>query len=575
MATPDAKGPLAEMEAAPAHAALDRQWRAALGHLTGGATPWSLPRAWAHWAEQMSLSPFCASHLAMDAGRRALLASGALAGLRSIEPGSHDHRFDHPAWQGMILQPIMQSFLQAEAWAGLACAVNGLAPADQRLLTFAAQQWLDMLSPANMPWLNPAVIERTAETGGANLAAGWARLLRDAAGGDERLAAHFRPGHEVAITPGKIVFRNRLMELIQYTPTTGTVRPEPVLIVPAWIMKYYILDLSPTNSLVRWLVSQGFTVFIISWKNPGADMADIGLDDYRTMGIHDALDAIETITSANRTHGVGYCLGGTMLAIAAAAMGRRRHNRLASLTLLAAQTDFSEAGELQLFIGQAELAFLESLTAEQGVLHAHQMGGAFKLLRSRDLIWSRLTHAYLIGEADPVSDLMDWNRDGTRLPARMHREYLRALFLNNDLAEGRFMVEGEPVALSDIGVPLFAVGTETDHVAPWRSVHKIQLFHRGDFTFALTSGGHNAGIVSPPGHPGRHFRIATRRAGDPYVAPDAFLQQAAPRAGSWWTAWGEWLGRLSGPPVPPPPITAEAGGSPVLGDAPGSYVLEA
>ena len=574
-----AHGPVAEAAEEPAgllspHAVLDRKWQATLGRLTGGVSPWSAPRALANWGQQLMLSPFHAWSLAADAGRRGLLAAGALGGLSSIEPAPGDHRFDHPGWRGLALRPLMEAFLHAEAWAQSAVAVDGLEPADRRRLAFVLRQWLDMLAPSNLPWVNPAVLERTVETGGANLALGLQRLLRDLAGEPDPETPRFRPGADVACTPGRIVFRNELMELIQYAPATARVRPEPVLIVPAWIMKYYILDLTPPHSLVRWLVAQGFTVFMISWRNPGPEMADTGFDAYRTAGVEAALEAVAAICGSTRAHAMGYCLGGTLLAIAAAAMGRDGRKRLASVTLLAAQTDFTEAGELQLFIGEAELAFLAALTAEQGYLDSSQMGGAFQMLRARDLVWSRWIRSYLLAEAEPVSDLLAWNRDGTRLPARMHREYLRRLFLDNDLAEGRFPVDGAPVALSDIGVPLFAVGTETDHVAPWRSVYKIHLFHSGDVTFLLTSGGHNAGIVSPPGHPRRHFRLAHRRAGDPYRGPDAFVAQTDPQPGSWWPAWGDWLAALSGEPVPPPAMGAGAAGYPVLGDAPGTYVLE-
>lgn len=555
-------------------AAMDRAWQASLGRLTGGISPWTLPRAWSNWVEQLSLSPFRASEIALDAVRRGLLASASLAGAGGIEPAPDDHRFDHPAWRGMALRPLVQSFLHAEAWARNAVKVDGLPTFDRRVLAFAARQWLDMVAPSNFPSLNPEVVAKTIATGGGNLLAGWQRLVEGRGRRSRAGGSAFRPGVNVAVTPGKVVARNPLMELIQYAPATATVRPEPVLIVPAWILKYYVLDLSPANSLVRWLVAQGFTVFMISWRNPGPEMADTAFDDYRTQGFLEALRAVEQITGCARVHAVGYCLGGTLLAIASAVLGRHPPSRLASVTLFAGQTDFTEAGELQLAIGEAELAFLEALTADQGVLEAGQMSSVFKLLRARDLIWSRLVRSVLLAEDEEPTDLMAWSEDGTRLPARMHREYLRQLFLSNDLAEGRLMADGAPVALADIGVPLFAVGTLADHIAPWRSVYKINLFHRGDVTFVLTSGGHNAGILSPPGHPRRQYRMATRRSGDPYVGPDQFLAQAAVVPGSWWPAWGAWLGGLSGLPVPPPPLGCAERGWPPLADAPGSYVLE-
>ncbi|OYW09706.1 MAG: poly-beta-hydroxybutyrate polymerase, partial [Acidiphilium sp. 37-67-22] len=375
-------------------------------------------------------------------------------------------------------------------------------------------------------------------------------------------------------TPGKVVYRNRLIELIQYAPATDEVRPEPVLIVPAWIMKYYILDLSPENSLVRYLVGQGYTVFMMSWHNPDKGDRDLTLDDYRADGVMAALDAVSAITGARKIHATGYCLGGTLLSIAAAAMARDHDSRLASVTLFAAQTDFTEAGELQLFITEAQLAFLEDLMWQQGYLDTKQMAGAFQMLRSNDLIWSRMIRRYFIGEQEHTNDLMSWNMDATRMPYRMHAEYLRHLFLHNDLAEGRLSAGGRPVAIGDIDVPFFVVGTERDHIAPWHSVYKLHLLNRGPITFVLTSGGHNAGIVSEPGHPHRHYALLQRLPGEPYLAPEAWQDEAPQHDGSWWPEWVAFLGAHSGAPAAPPPLGREEAGYPVLGAAPGHYIHE-
>ena len=338
-------------------------------------------------------------------------------------------------------------------------------------------------------------------------------------------------------------------------------------------MKYYILDLSPANSLVKFLTEQGFTVFMISWKNPDSGDRDIGFDDYRTLGVLAAIEAATAITGAQRVHAAGYCLGGTLLAITAAAMERDRDTRLATLSFLASEVDFSDAGELMLFINESQVAFLEDMMWDRGYLDSKQMAGAFQLLRPNDLIWSRMVHEYMMGERSTPIDIMAWNADATRMPYRMHSEYLRSLFLGNDLAEGRFKVDGRPIALHDIRAPVFAVATEQDHVAPWQSVFKFQLLLDANITFALTNGGHNAGILSEPGHPHRHFRLGSHRADAHYVDPDTWLNTTAPQPGSWWPAWAAWLAEESGPPVPPPSVGRNGTEFAAGEDAPGHYVL--
>jgi polyhydroxyalkanoate synthase len=342
-----------------------------------------------------------------------------------------------------------------------------------------------------------------------------------------------------------------------------------VLVVPAWIMKYYILDLSPGNSLVRHLVAQGFTVFMVSWANPGPESRDLGLEDYRALGVMAAIDAVAAAMPGRGIHAIGYCLGGTLLAIVAATMARDGDARLRSVALLAAQVDFSEAGELMLFVNESQLTFLEDLMWEQGFLDARQMAGAFQMLRSSDLVWSRGVRHYLMGERGAMTDLMAWNADATRMPYRMHTEYLRQLFLDNDLAEGRYRCAGRPVALSDIRLPVFAVGTRRDHVAPWRSVHKIHLLADADVTFVLADGGHNAGIVAPPGQAEVGYNVLARPAHAPYADPDTWLAEAPRREGSWWGELVGWLAARSGRPVAPPRLA-----SPGLGDAPGTHVLQ-
>jgi len=488
-------------------------------------------------------------------------------------------RFAAEAWQSWPFSIAYQSFLlQQQWWHNAVTDVHGVSQHHERVLQFACRQWLDVFSPSNFLLTNPELRQRTCDEAGQNLIRGFWNLLEDW----ERLANHrpqaglerFKVGENLAVTPGKVVYRNRLMELIQYEPTTAEVKPEPILIVPAWIMKYYILDLSRQNSLVRYLVDQGFTVFMISWKNPGKDDRDLGMEDFHDLGPRAALQAIARIVPQHKVHGVGYCLGGTLLAASAAAFARDGDEWLQSLSLFAAQTDFTEAGELTLFIGESQVAFLEDMMWEQGYLEAGQMAGTFQLLRSNDLIWSKLMRSYLLGERPATFDLLAWNADATRMPYRMHSEYLRKLFLQNDLAEGRYHVSGRPVALSDIRVPVFVVGTETDHIAPWRSVFKCHLLMDTDITYVLTSGGHNAGVVSEIERKDRHYRIATKRESDRYLDPDTWEADAAKRAGSWWIAWAEWLARHSGKPTRPATMGAPEKGLPILGSAPGRYVLE-
>ena len=561
------------------HAAIARSV-ASLSHASAllAATDWALHLA-ASPGKCMDLT-----RLAMRQGeelaayaRERMTAGADQQARHSVRPPFEDRRFTAPEWQHWPFNYLHQSFLRTEQWwAAATHGVRGVEKHHENVVAFAARQLLDMFSPGNQLATNPVVLQRTLQQGGANLMRG----MQNAADDFQRLATgkppagteNFVVGRDVGITPGKVVLQNRLMELIQYTPTTETVHPEPILIVPAWIMKYYILDLSPHNSLIRYLVDQGHTVFCISWKNPGYEDRDMGMDDYLDLGFHAALDAVNAIVPGQKVHATGYCLGGTMLAIAAAAMARDGDERLASMSLFAAQTDFSEPGELALFIDESQLNLLEAQMAQTGYLTSAQMAGAFQMLRSYDLLWSRMVNEYLLGDRAPMNDLMAWNADATRMPAKMHSQYLRRLFLNDDLSEGHYPVRGKPVSLGGITLPTFMVGTVTDHVAPWRSVFKLHLMSPAEITFALTSGGHNAGIVNPPGNPRRHYQLLTRAAGGSYVAPDEWLQKAPEAQGSWWPAWLAWLQARSGAPVKPPRTGASAY-KPVC-DAPGRYVLE-
>ncbi|PJR08807.1 PHA/PHB synthase family protein [Sinorhizobium meliloti] len=565
--------------------AIDRVHEALSAMATGGLSPASLTLAFFDWSIHLASAPGKRMEIADKAAQNwgQLLTYMSAAATRPdappcIEALPGDNRFRAEGWQEQPYTVWAQAFLLCQQWwNNVTHKVPGMTPHHEDVVSFAARQLLDMFSPSNIPFANPEVIHKAMETGGANFAQGFRNWLEDAS----RLAMRkppigieaFRVGQDIAATPGKVVYRNHLIELIQYSSATENVLAEPVLIVPAWIMKYYILDLSPRNSLVRYLVSRGHTVFCISWRNPTANDRDLTLDDYRRLGIMAALDAVSAIVPERKIHATGYCLGGTLLAIAAAAMARAEDKRLASVTLFAAQTDFSEPGELARFIDHSQMHYLESMMWHSGCLSADQMAGAFQLLRTNDLVWSRLVHDYLIGGRTPMSDLMAWNADSTHMPYRMHAEYLQRLYLDNELASGRFIVDGRPAHLQNIRLPMFVVGTERDHVAPWHSVYKIHYLTDTDVTFVLTSGGHNAGIISEPDHPGRRFRIALTREVDSGVSAEEWAVAALSKDGSWWPDWVEWLASHSARErVAPPAIGARKKGYPPIGDAPGTYV---
>ncbi len=566
---------------------VDRSLHAAAARFTMGLSPAALTAAYLDWATHLAFSPGKQFQLIDKASRKAVrfasyigrCASGDSKSPACIEPLPQDRRFAAAEWQKPPYNFMYQAFLfNQQWWHNATTGIRGVTKQHEDMVEFAARQMLDMASPSNFPLTNPEILRHTLSKGGMNLVTGMRNLVEDwerAISGKKPVGTeNFVVGRDVAATPGKVIFRNRLIELIQYAPTTDKVQPEPVLIVPAWIMKYYILDLSRQNSLVRYLTGQGFTVFMISWKNPAPEDRDLGLDDYRSLGVMAALGAVHAIVPDRKVHAVGYCLGGTLLSIAAAAMARDSDDRLQSITLLAAQTDFHEAGELMLFINESQLAFLEDMMWEQGFLDSKQMAGAFQMLNSSDLVWSRMVRDYLMDERAPMTDLMAWNTDATRMPYRMHSEYLRRLFLNNDLAEGRYVVGDKPIALSDIRAPMFAVGTAHDHVAPWRSTYKINILTDADVTYLLTSGGHNAGIVSEPGHQGHSFQVLTKKADGRYIDPETYLTEAPRQDGSWWPEWVAWLKSRSGPLADPPQMGAPSADYAARGDAPGLYVLQ-
>ena len=566
---------------------LDRSLSALIGKATSGISPAALLLAFFDWYFHLVFHPNKNMQLAerfMDyylqqvqqfLGHMAGDSSGEFCILSSVQ----DKRFVDKSWQEFPYSFIYESFLMTQDWWHCATKdVRGVSKHHLDVVDFSIRQFLDMMSPSNNIFTNPEVRTATIEQRGQNFVDGFENFLDDyrryQSGEPPAGAENFVVGKNVAVTPGKVIFRNRLIELIQYSPKTRHVYAEPVLITPAWIMKYYILDLTARHSLVKYLVRKGHTVFMISWKNPKKKDRNLGMEDYIDLGIMSALDVISAVVPKQKIHLVGYCLGGTLTAIATAAMARDNDERLATMTLFAAQTDFTEPGELGLFIDESQISFLENIMHEKGYLDTHQMAGAFQLLRSNDLIWSRLISDYMLGKRKPLTDLMAWNADATRLPYKMHSEYLRKLFLDNALAEGKYKVKGKPVALRKISVPIFVVATERDHVSPWHSVFQINLLTPGDVTFALTSGGHNAGIVSlPSSKTKRHYRISTLTKRDRYIDADDWFDNTSPVIGSWWPAFEKWLAAHSSAKIEPPEMGSEKAGYIPIEDAPGSYVL--
>ncbi|MTV15470.1 MULTISPECIES: alpha/beta fold hydrolase [Bradyrhizobium] len=557
---------------------LDRRRRGHLGMLLGGQSPWAALQAWEDWAFHLMIS----HAKQIELWELALQASMSLVEgkLANDGPGSEfaDRRFRDPAWKHPPFNLLAQVQLAAEAqWHAATMDVPGIGRRHARRVDFLGSFLLNAIAPVNFPWTNPTVLETAWRSVGTSLADGASLLIQDmmrvARGKKLKGLDDFKIGENIATTEGTVVFRNELMELIQYDPTTPQVREEPLLIVPAWIMKYYVLDLSPGNSLVRYLVDQGFTVFMISWKNPGPELRNTSFDDYRSKGVMTAIDVIGKITPGRKLHAVGYCLGGTILAIAAAAMNRDHDERFASLSLLAAQTDFEEAGELMLFIDESELALLEDIMHVQGFLETRQMAGVFYVLRANEMIFAQFVERYLLGQPRVPTDLDAWLADATRMPARMHSEYLRQLFLHNSFAHGNYLVGGRALAIKDISTPVFALGAERDHIAPWRSVYKIELYSSADTEFILTGGGHNSSVVSPPDKPGAYYRVSTCDPLDKYVDPDTWLASASQKEGSWWPEWVRWLDAHSSQVRVTPSFRSNVSVD-CLGPAPGFYVFE-
>lgn len=566
---------------------IDHAVHVGLGKFTGGVSPSAMPLAYLDWLTHLGFAP----------GKRAMLTEKAVRDMFAIwlyaakatvnkdtppliTPEKSDFRFRAPTWQKWPYNIWSQTFLMTRSWwKNATTGVPGVGRENEALVSFATEQMVDMFSPSNSPLTNPEVHRITKEQRGVNLWRGWKNFVSDmqktVTGRKlEQDTSKSVVGKDVAITPGKVIYRNHLIEVMQYSPTTDKVQKEPILFVPAWIMKYYILDLKPENSMYKYLVDQGHTVFSISWVNPDERHRNIGMADYLRDGVFQAMDVVSSVMPDRKIHAVGYCLGGTILSIAAAAMARDGDDRLATMTMFAAQTDFTEPGELALFITEDQISFLEDQMWGKGYLTGEQMANTFAALRSNDLIWARMIDEYLLGTRRTLNDLMAWNADTTRMPYRMHSEYLRHIFQGNELAAGKYEVNGRPVALRDLQLPLFTVSTEKDHVAPWKSVYKINLLaNSDDVTFVLTSGGHNAGIVSEPGHKGRSYFMSSHNARDIYQDAGTWLEKQERASGSWWEPWEAWLTAHSSEEEVDPPQMGNEEYEPI-GNAPGQFVLE-
>ncbi len=492
-----------------------------------------------------------------------------------IAADSKDKRFKDGAWnESEVFDFVKQSYLLSARYVqDVVTRVDGLDPKTAQKVDFYARQFMDAMSPSNFVLTNPEVLRRTAETGGENLLRGLSNMLSDLERGKGKLSIKmtdmdaFKLGENIAVSPGKVVYQNALMQLVQYSPSTETVLKRPLLIAPPWINKFYILDLRPKNSFVRWAVSQGHTVFMISWVNPDEHLANMGFDDYMKRGFLDALDAIEQATGERDVNAIGYCLGGTLLATTLAWSAATKDDRIKSATFFVTMTDFAEAGELGVFIDEEQLSALEDKMAKRGYLDGAEMSTTFNMLRSNDLIWSFVVNNYLMGNDPFPFDLLYWNSDSTRMPAAMHSFYLRNMYQSNLLAEpGGITLAGQKIDLGLITVPAYFISTREDHIAPWRSTYRGTQLLSGPVRFVLAASGHIAGVVNPPegGKYGHWINDAL-----PETA-ELWLEGATEMAGSWWPDWQRWITALNNEHVPA--RTPGEGKLPALEEAPGSYV---
>ena len=524
----------------------------------------------------------CAARAAGDLAALQLHTAARLAGQDvpdAVIPQADDARFRDPAWSkeaGWNLLKQWYLFTTRHAQDALFQA-PGLSARERRRAAFWWRQLLNAFAPTNFLFTNPSAMRRAIDTRGKSLTHGYELFLEDLRAGTVRMTdpKDFKVGGNLATTPGAVVFRNRLLELVHYTPVASRVRPTPVVIVTPWINKFYVLDLDARKSMVRYLVDEGFDVYITSWKNPGAEDAGIAFDDYLTQGVDEAVRVARAVSGAGQVHAVGYCIGGTLLAAYMAWLARRHpdpaHMPVAHWTLFATLVDFQSPGDIEVFIDEGGVRWLADTMRARGYLDGAEMAATFRLLRANPLIWHYVVQGWLCGERPPPHDVLYWNMDTTRMPCRMHEFYLRAMYLKNDLVKpDALTLAGEPIDLARIHVPLYQVATEDDHIAPWRQTFRINGHVTGHKRFVLSSSGHILGIVNPPvTPPKRHYRVGPAHRGQ---TADAWHATAEHREGSWWEDWSAWLAVYCGEPDTPPPLATAA--LPKLADAPGTYVLE-
>ncbi|MDH5748397.1 MAG: class I poly(R)-hydroxyalkanoic acid synthase [Rhodospirillales bacterium] len=494
----------------------------------------------------------------------------------AITPERGDRRFKDEAWdENDIFNYIKQSYLLTSRW--LQTTVNNVEGMDdnaKQKVNFYTRQFVDAISPSNFVMTNPEVLRQTLESGGENLVKGLENLLEDLERGNGQLNIKmtdmdaFEVGENIAVTPGKVIFRNDLLELIQYEPTTKTVRQRPLLIMTPWINKFYILDLRPDNSFIKWAVSQGHTVFITSWVNPDESLAAKNFEDYMFEGPLAALDAIENATGEKDLNVIGYCISGTLLAATLAYMAAKEDNRIKSATYFTALVDFKDAGDLAVFIDDQQLASLEKKMNKRGYLEGREMASTFSMLRANDLIWSFVINNYLLGKEPFPFDLLYWNADSTRMPAAMHSYYLRTMYLENKLIEpGGITLGGAAIDLSKIKTPTYIISTQEDHIAPWKSTYAATGIYSGPVRFVLSGSGHIAGVVNPPAANKYGYWTNSKKSKD----PDAWLKGAEQHQGSWWPDWDAWVKKYAGKTTVPARVPGK-GKLKALADAPGTYV---